>query len=375
MDIQLYLDLMKKQHDAITPQMREAIAEQSRLHDIAEDKRVVLYALDDKSIKLIQIGTEKLLSVHPQLKTILSCGDLKIDIMTHALEQAINNTADFQEITSKMKEIPELCENSALIDDIAKACYEYIVAFINLENKIADDRKKLFSPEYNDKIDELANNGTFLYFLETPDLPLLEDKCDEKFILESFAFNECTNLKILLHPFVCNKNTSSLSMQRKSEDIYIIVELINNGYYRTATRNLFALLDSEHKKGSLAFDGITYKIKKLKNGQQRAGRICKLVDRIGNEWMKRAWLKINDYFKKVASTQPMPNVLHRNSIVHGDYDSDLIDVNLYDAIKILLLWLNMRLVVDYLCNLNELCEYFLQYLPTIVTKIIGRDEV
>ncbi|MDE7433170.1 MAG: hypothetical protein K2N34_14825 [Lachnospiraceae bacterium] len=371
MDIKLYNDLMKKQHDAMTPEMCDAIIEQTRLHDIVIKKRSALYVLNDKSIKLLQIGTEKFLAAYPQFKKFFSCSDLKVDIIKHACELATNNTVDFKEITSKMKDIPELRENSTLIDDIGKACYEYIVAFEALEKKISDGRKKLFSPQYNDKIDKLADSGTFLYFLETPDLPLLEEACDENFILESFALNECMNLKILLSQLFCCDDAISPSMQRKSEDIYITVELINNGFYRAAIRNLFALLDSEHKKGATAFDGIAYKVKKLKKGHQRAKRISELVDRLGDEWMQRAWLKVNDYFKNITSTQPILNVPHRNSIVHGDYNSDLIDVNQYDAIKILLLWLNMRLIVDYFCNLDELYDFFLQNLPTIVTKLIG----
>lgn len=46
-----------------------------------------------------------------------------------------------------------------------------------------------------------------------------------------------------------------VSMIRKQEDIRATTELINCGHYRSAVRNLFALLDSEQK----IYEGIVAK--------------------------------------------------------------------------------------------------------------------
>lgn len=86
-------------------------------------------------------------------------------------------------------------------------------------------------------------------------------------------------------------------------------------------------------------------------------------------WIDFAWDKINCYYKKVVSTNPFEGVIHRNSIVHGDYDSNLIDVDKYSATKLLLLYLNLRIIADYLCNKEEIFEEVLLYLPSIILML------
>ena len=81
--------------------------------------------------------------------------------------------------------------------------------------------------------------------------------------------------------------------------------------------------------------------------------------------------KINNYYKKVVATVPVDGVIHRNSIVHGDYESDLIEVKDSSAIKLSLLYLNLRLISDYLCNKAEIFEELLLYLPSMILFLKG----
>lgn len=71
----------------------------------------------------------------------------------------------------------------------------------------------------------------------------------------------------------------------------------------------------------------------------------------------------------VVSTNPVEGVIHRNSIVHGDYDSQLIDVDKYAATKLMLLYLNLRIIADYFSNKAEILENLLLYLPSIILYI------
>ena len=67
----------------------------------------------------------------------------------------------------------------------AKAYYDFFIANDELNRQIDSDHKVLFSAEYREKMRELADDGVFLYFLETPDLPLLDKECTSEYILES----------------------------------------------------------------------------------------------------------------------------------------------------------------------------------------------
>lgn len=73
-------------------------------------------------------------------------------------------------------------------------------------------------------------------------------------------------------------------MKRNIDDLFITVELLISGYYRSAARNLFALLDSEHKKAADAFEGYFDKRKKYGKGHLRAEKIRGLVDKLNVDW-------------------------------------------------------------------------------------------
>lgn len=348
----------------MTTEIKNAISEQRKLHSIAVQKREEFDALYGKSVELLKTGGEKFFEKYPEYRKEMELGDTKFEVADRALKLAITTPERLKEITAKMREIPELEENDKLNSEIAKAGYEYFVAFTNLTDKINKDREELFSAEYREKLSALSDEGVILYFLETPDLPLLNDKYDGKFLLDTFYVNNCLSIKILLQEFFMDN--PSPSMKRKADDLYITVELLNNGFYRSAARNLFALLDSEHKKAADAFEGYFDKRKKYGKGHLRAEKISGLVDKLNIDWETAAWEKVNKYYQKVTSTSPVDGVIHRNSIVHGDYYNSLLDIDKYDVIKLFLLWLNMRLIADLICNIDEMYDLFLQYLPSYI---------
>lgn len=365
---QEYVEFVIKQGQLMTQEIKGAISEQRKLHSIAVQKREEFDALYEKSFELLKAGTEKFFNKYPEYKREMELGDTRIEIAERSLNLAITNLDKLKEITAKMKEIPELEENDKLNSEIAKASYDYLVAFTDLTDKINKDREELFSAEYREKLSALADEGIILYFLETPDLPLLEGKYDGKFLLDTFYVNNCLAIKTLLQGFFMDN--PSPSMQRKSDDLFITVELLNGGYYRSAARNLFALLDSEHKKAADAFEGYIEKRRTYNKGHLRAKKISELVDKLNIDWETIAWEKVNKYYQKVVSTKPVDGVIHRNSIVHGDYFNGLLDVDKFDVIKLFLLWLNMRLIADLICNIDELYDLFLLYLPSYILNKI-----
>lgn len=146
---------------------------------------------------------------------------------------------------------------------------------------------------------------------------------------------------------------------------------MESGCYRAASRNLFALIESEHKKCADAFEGFFEKAKKFKNGLARSKKITKLLENLNIEWDKRCWQKINAYYQKVVINN---GPIDRNAIVHGDYYSDKMDIDKYDAMKLILLWLNLRLIADNLMNLHDMYDSFSAMLPEILKRIDKQEK-
>lgn len=97
-------------------------------------------------------------------------------------------------------------------------------------------RKTFFSEEYMSKMDSLADEGVMMYFLETPDFPLLSEECDANYVLDSFIFGEYMSSKVLLESFFTMSMLGE-SMRRKQEDIDSAMCNMLSGYQRTAARN------------------------------------------------------------------------------------------------------------------------------------------
>jgi len=271
-----------------------------------------------------------------------------------------------KKITKLMKTIPQLVEAENMNVEIGRACLEFFVALSNLNAKIANDRKIFFSKEYMSKMDSLADEGVMMYFLETPDFPLLSKECDANYVLDSFIFGDYMSSKALLESFFTISMPGE-SMRRKQEDIDSAMCNMLSGYQRTAARNWFSLLESEHKKCAEVLEGFWDKARKFKNGFQRSQKIQELFDRaVDVEWEIRAWRKIDAYYQKMVG-KPQVGVVNRNALIHGDYNNDSIDVSERDVIKIMLMWVNMRLIADHFSYIEEFFENKVTLVPYLST--------
>lgn len=359
-----YLELLAKQRELFTPEMLSAIEAQEHLHNICVQKQEYRSKILDKYNSLIQAGTQRLFAKYPDASAMLPSTEIRMSAAKELMLAAQERTEAYEIITQKMKEFSEFEKSSKLLNELSQATFEYFYALMKLNEQIDSDRKTMFSQEYISRMDELADNGIFLYHLETPDFPLLSGY-DDQFILDSLAFDNCMSAKTLLLALFMIPDMGE-SMKRKQEDIYISVELMNHGFHRTAARNWFSLIESEHKKCANAFEGFWEKKKNLKTGLLRAKKIDSLIHDFNLEWEKHAWEKLNAYYEKITKGDLFDGIVNRNSVMHGDYQSDKLDVTMYDNIKLLLLYINLRIIADYICNLEDLYEHFLDMLPTLL---------
>lgn len=355
MDVDVYANILLKQRKSMTPEMLEAIKIQGELHIICEAKQNRFYELEDQYRTIFSKGVDLLFKKHPELRDELPNKETRTGQILEITQELNSEDSGSKRITQIMKTIPQLVEAEKMNVEIGKACVEFFIALANLNSRINKDRKSFFSPAYLEKMDALADEGVMMYFLETPDFPLLNDECDANYVLDSFIFGEYMSSKTLLESFF-TMSMPGESMRRKQEDIDSAMCNMLSGYQRTAARIWFSLLESEHKKCATVLEGFWEKAREFKNGLQRSRKIQELFDRtIDVEWELRAWKKIDAYYKKMVG-KVQPGVVNRNALIHGDYNDDSMDVSERDVVKIMLMWINMRLIADHFCYIEELYE-------------------
>ena len=366
MNVDAYANILLKQRELMTPEMLEAIKIQGELHLICEAKQNRFYELEDQYRTLFSKGVNLLFKDYPELRSKLPDKETRAEQISEIAQQLKSEDSSSKSIAKAMKIIPQLMEAETMNVELGKACVEYFIALSNLNNKINEDRRSFFSSEYLEKMDALADDGVMMYFLETPDFPILIDECDANFVLDSFIFGDYVSSKALLESFFA-MSMPGKSMHRKQEDIDSAMYNMLSGYPRTAARIWFSLLESEHKKCAKVLEGFWEKAKEFKNGLQRSRKIQELFDKsVDAEWELRAWEKINIYYEKMVG-KVHPGVVNRNIIIHGDYNSDLMDVSERDVIKIMLMWINMRMIADHFCYIEEFFENKITMLPYLCT--------
>lgn len=372
MELKSYLDLLEKQRKLMTQQQIYAILEQTRLHKIASEKMQLRDRLEEQYRELFIKGFQKL-SAHPETLESLPKCDNEVDMLQALFNNVKDSSSPIHNITASMKSIPEFSECEKLNVEVAKAHFDFFCANDDLNRRIDRDRDTLFTPKYREKMRQLADDGVLLYFLETPDLPLLEDECTSDYVLESFSFSDYLSARKLLSSFSQAPNPG-IPLQRKLEDAHAALEMMYNGCHRSAARNWFALIEHEHKRCADTLEGYWETKQEYKNGGQRSKKIYEIVNGMMSNWDQEAWNKIDSYYKKLTANQKNNDIaLNRNPIIHGDYYSDSIDVSENDAIRLFLLWINLRLITDQLAFFEDFVRNKVTLLPYFCSVIPCSD--
>ena len=236
MEFEEYAYILKRQNELTTSEMEEALKTRETLHKLCETKQNQFYLLEDQWREIFSEGVNLLFEKHPEFRE-----ELPTEEPTAAQILAISDALGDEEsgckrITKAMKTIPQLVEAESMNAEIGKACLEYFFVLCALHSRINEDRKRFFSEDYLAKMDELADDGIMMYFLEMPTFPLLDEKCDANQVLDSFIFGDYTSTKVLLESFFMMAMPGD-SMRRKQEDLNSAVCNMMSGYQRTAARN------------------------------------------------------------------------------------------------------------------------------------------
>lgn len=338
------------------PDVALAIERQTKLSQDAYEKLKIRNDLEDKLCELYH-------SIHiPNIDVSLFGGQ---DLPEH--QRLIMLAEMWAKNDPKLDFVKDAMVDSGLDGKIGElevklgqAMFDYFDAFIKLDTAINDSREKLFSNEYKAKLKEYADEGVLLYFLETPDAPLLSEGISINDFLESLTFGNCLSLKGIFASFV-NRTDLSPSMKRKRDDIVSVVKCLENGEYRTAARTVFALLESEHKNCSKAMDNYFKLDAEIRNGLERSKQIQCLLDGLKEQtYFSKVWDIVNPLYRDILNSKAK-SFIDRNSIVHGDYYSDELDISEKDVVKLLLLFANMRMISDHIQSYCEMLRESINY--------------
>lgn len=351
------------------PEIALAIENQTKLSQDAQSKAKKRYEIEDKLYELYHT-----IPVEGVDDAIFGGEDLpEHERLIQLMELWMKNDPKINILKEKLANSGKQEEIGKLENEYQDALFEYFLALIKLDLAINESREKLFSQEYKDRLKEYAEKGVLLYFLETPDAPILCKDITIDDVLEFFSFGEFISLKTLFYHFVSEENPSP-SMRRKIEDIVSAFDCLERGQYRTAARTVFALLESEHKNCSAAMDNYFTLDKRVRKGKQRAERIQQLLDGLKEQtYFTKVWEVVNPLYRDILDSKA-ESFIDRNSIIHGDYYSKRLDITEKDIIKLLLLFLNLRMISDHVQLYCEMLRESLKYTEIHIAQELKKEK-
>ena len=354
------------------------IYKQSRIVEYADNlmgSPVVLDMIEAKNQVLIKRDAllEKRLEIEQRLYDLYSrmCKDGEIGEISFSTDNSVydslqaacfNWLTDSEEATDlrhRLKSSVYNDEIAILENECAHVIFEGMTADLELHVITEESREQLFSEKYRMKMQEYAQQGILLYDIDIPMYPLLDPEITEADILDSFLIDDCASLKDMFGKMLVEENLP-IKLARKVEDLKCAIIALENGEYRSSARNLFALLEGEHKDCASVWDGYFKKLAGIKKGKARSEEIQKYVEGMNCDYYKKVWNDVDQLYKQTTA-EAQGAIVNRNAIIHGDYDSEKIDITAHDVIKLMLLYCNMRIISCQVATHTDMLQQLINY--------------
>ena len=173
------------------------------------------------------------------------------------ISKELNNCNEYLEFKNKQ----------AVYEKIKVTYYKKLYSYWKMVN---EDRTSVFSAAYLNLMDELADRGWFLYYLQTPDILIEEKTPDEAESMLAIIYGE-NNCAYITHLFkdIITVDTTNELRKNKANDLREALKCLMNGAYQSCARTMFAILENEHQNAS---NLIT-----RSHGYERAKEISKYV--------------------------------------------------------------------------------------------------
>lgn len=268
----------------------------------------------------------------------------------------------FKELLEELKKDFYYAEGDKIQSEIKKAFFEYVKAYNELVSHM-EEEQKLYSAKYKEKMDKFAAEGFFTYCLNTPDWPLDDDSITIDDVCNYLLDEDGLYLWNIFSTFIEHPEIG-LIYQREADDLKASFSLLIQGHFWAALRNMYSLMDHHHKLCADAFNGYFEMKKKYKNGKERSEKISQLFELVSKRY-EEIWDKIDLAIKEINASGSK-RFVSRNAIVHGDYEKLEINPNAIDVIKIILIYVTLRQMIEHLKTIEEIVKnmdlYIIGYL-------------
>jgi hypothetical protein len=270
-----------------------------------------------------------------------------------------NHPDEFRKAVAKLKTIPGF-EKGFDFQGLYDAKYRYFQAALEYLETVDQDREKLFQGGYGKKIDDLAARNWFLYFQKTPDFAIF--LCDDpdknaKIIYDEFSKDYFGPLGVMLSNLINPEKFDGAISKNKSKNLQEAFLCLSNEAYSSCARDLFALIEHEHRRCSNLFSD-SYTIQPT-TGFQRADAIMKQIESLPNGYIKKSWAEINRFYRFLnePSMGHIGTALNRNELIHGFFERE---VTPQDCLQLFLLLLSMTDLAYRLSLLDDIKNSLIQ---------------
>lgn len=256
-------------------------------------------------------------------------------------------------------------ESLELINILSKAEIDYYDALFMYIKMVDDDRNEMFSEDYLNRMDELAENGYFLYFLQTPDYPSewLNHQYWERIFVDYFE----NTIDYLFAEILKTGLSSTNELQKKkAKALYNAIAFFKNEQYDTCAKELFALLENDYNNA----DNLNSIRRK---GYQKTENIKDKVTSLGYKYFIKAFDKISKFYKLITVNTDKwdKKEVNRNALMHGIYDRD---TKKSDCVKLFTLFVSFKEITHYIQRIDDLLEH-LRKIKIIIPEFLNTNNI
>lgn len=217
----------------------------------------------------------------------------KTEILKTLVKLFLTNPTEYEK---KKEEINELYpqfnseEFKKSLTEMWNYEYEFYKELIKYLNTMDNDYRTLFSESYKKKTFEMARNGIFLFFEQTPDLEnfLIDDvEKNVKFVCDYLAMDDFGPLLQILSMIFSEEDPSDFLRTIKTKELKEAVACLINGCYGSCARTMLALIENEHTNASSV--NKDFFNERITKGKERSIEISKQLGEIEISYLSKCY--------------------------------------------------------------------------------------
>lgn len=250
---------------------------------------------------------------------------------------------------NSIKNSPRYKESIILNEEMTRAELDYYDSLFSYIQMIDKDRKMMFSTEYIKRIEELADSGYLLYYLQTPDysLELLNSEKWEKNFVDYFE----KGIDILFSEIIRTGLASTNELQfKKAKALNNAITFFKNQQYDACAKELFPLLENDYNNADNVRDI-------RRKGYEKAENIKEKVSKLGYEYYINVFDKISNFYRVLTINTDKwdKKEVNRNALMHGNYDRE---TTKKDCVKLFTMFISFKEITYYIQRIDDLLEHF-----------------